>query len=125
MYMRTPALYVCIFARFEVNCEVTPLGSFEKFKLIITDHRMELRWAPTVRSRRSWPIWPIRNPSLPEPHLDFVRNILLCKFHARCYILLSGTRPKRRYTHTYLRRGYASLGTTGRLVPKPRCCYTT
>ena len=25
-------------------------------------------------------------------------------------------------THTYLRRGFASLGAAGRLVPKPRCC---
>jgi len=25
---------------------------------------------------------------------------------------LSGTRPKRQYTHTYLRRGFARLGAT-------------
>jgi len=53
---------------------------------------------------------------------EFVGYILQSKFHAYCYILLSGTRPKRRYTHTYLRRGFASLGATGRLVPKRRCC---
>jgi len=53
---------------------------------------------------------------------DSVGNILQSKFYACCYILLSGTLPKRRYTHTYLLRSYASLGATGRLVPKPRCC---
>jgi len=55
---------------------------------------------------------------------DFVGYILLSKFYACSYILLSGIRPKRRYTHTYLRRGFARLSTTGRLVanPKPRCC---
>jgi len=30
---------------------------------------------------------------------DFVGNILQNKFYACCYILLSGTRPKRRYAH--------------------------
>jgi len=53
---------------------------------------------------------------------DFVGYILQSTFYACCYILLSGTRPKRRYAHTYLRRGFASLGATGRLVPKPHCC---
>jgi len=31
---------------------------------------------------------------------DFVGNILQTKFYACCYILLSGTRPKRRCTPT-------------------------
>jgi len=52
---------------------------------------------------------------------NFVGNILQIKFYTCCFILLSGTRPKRRYTHTYLQRGFASLGATGRLLPKPRC----
>jgi len=30
---------------------------------------------------------------------DFVENILQSNFYACCYILLSGTRPKRRCTH--------------------------
>jgi len=34
---------------------------------------------------------------------DFVGYILLSKFRACCYILLSGTRPKCRYIYTYLR----------------------
>jgi len=44
---------------------------------------------------------------------DFVGNILQNKFHACCYILLSDTRPKRRDTHSYLRRGYATLCVAG------------
>jgi len=34
----------------------------------------------------------------------FAGNILQSKFYAYCYILPSGTRPKRRCTHAYLRR---------------------
>jgi len=41
---------------------------------------------------------------------DFVGKILQTKFHAWCYILLSGTRPKRRCTPIQLRRCYATLG---------------
>jgi len=44
---------------------------------------------------------------------DSVGNILQSKFYACCYILLSGTRPKRRCTLAYLRRGFATLGATG------------
>jgi len=55
---------------------------------------------------------------------DFVGYILQSKFYVYCYVLLSGTRPKRRYTHIYLGRGFASLGATGRLVPKRHCCLT-
>jgi len=44
---------------------------------------------------------------------DFVGNILQNTFYACCYIVLSGTRPKRRNTYAYLRRGYAALATTG------------
>jgi len=43
------------------------------------------------------------------------------QFSACCCILLSGTRPKHQYTQTSLRHGFASLGATGRLVPKTRC----
>ena len=46
---------------------------------------------------------------------------MLSKCYACCNILLPGTRPEHRYTHTYLRRGFASLGATGRLVPKLPC----
>jgi len=35
------------------------------------------------------------------------------------YILMSGSRPKRRCKHNYLRRGYAAFGVTA--VPKHRC----
>jgi len=31
----------------------------------------------------------------------FVGNILQKKFYACCYVLLSGTRPKNRCTHSY------------------------
>jgi len=41
-----------------------------------------------------------------------VDNILSSKFYACCYILLSGTRPNRRCTQTYLQRGFATLGAT-------------
>jgi len=44
---------------------------------------------------------------------DFVGNILLSNFCACCYILLLGTRPKHRYTHSYLRLGFAGLGASG------------
>jgi len=43
---------------------------------------------------------------------DFVGNILQSKFYVCCYTLLSGTRPKRRCTRTYLGHGYATLGGT-------------
>jgi len=43
---------------------------------------------------------------------DFVGKILQNKFYACCYILLSGTRPKRRCTPIYLGRCYATLGVT-------------
>jgi len=42
---------------------------------------------------------------------DFIGNILQNKFYACCYILLSGTPPKRRCTHTCLQRCY--LGAAG------------
>jgi len=36
---------------------------------------------------------------------DFISNILQNKFYACCIILLSGTRPKLKCTHAFLRRG--------------------
>jgi len=39
---------------------------------------------------------------------DFVGNILQNIFYACYYILLSGTRPKRQCTHTYLRCLYGT-----------------
>jgi len=48
---------------------------------------------------------------------SFVGNILQSTFLACCYILLSGTRPKSQSTYTYLRRGYATLGTAGAESP--------
>jgi len=48
----------------------------------------------------------------------YVGNILQNKFYACCYILLSGTRPKRRCT---LICG-APMPLQVPLVPKPRCC---
>jgi len=39
---------------------------------------------------------------------DFVGNILQNTFYTCCYNLLSGTRPKRQGTHTYLRRFYGT-----------------
>jgi len=50
---------------------------------------------------------------------DFVGYILQNRFYACFYILLSGARPKHRCTHSYLRRGFATLGATG---AEPLCC---
>jgi len=44
-YCTDKSLEVCIFARFEVNCEVMFLRSFAIFKLIMSRHRKELRGA--------------------------------------------------------------------------------
>jgi len=49
---------------------------------------------------------------------DFVGNILQNTFFVYCYILLSGTRPKRRCTPIC----GAALQLQVPLVPKPRCC---
>jgi len=53
-----PGLDVCIFARFEVNCEVMPLRSFANFKLVMSRHRKELRGTPKARAPR--PVVPNR-----------------------------------------------------------------
>jgi len=39
------SLDICIFARFKVNCEVMPLRSFSKFKLVMRRHKKVLRGA--------------------------------------------------------------------------------
>ena len=44
-YCTNKSLDVCIFARFEVNCEVMLLRSFTIFKLMMSRHREELRGA--------------------------------------------------------------------------------
>ena len=44
-YCTDKSLDVCIFARFEVNCEVMLLRSFAIFRLIMSRHRKELRGA--------------------------------------------------------------------------------
>jgi len=48
---------------------------------------------------------------------DFVGNILENTFYACCYVMLSGTRPKRRCPPIC---GAAML--LVQLVSKPRCC---
>jgi len=51
---------------------------------------------------------------------DFVRNICWASFMpavTTCYQV----HARNTNTHTYLRRGFVSLGVTGRLVPKTRC----
>jgi len=50
---------------------------------------------------------------------DFAGNILQSQFYACFYILLSDTQthPKRRFTYTYLRRGYPTLSATGAEAP--------
>ena len=44
---------------------------------------------------------------------DFVGNILQSQFYACCYILLSGTRPKCRYTHLFTALLWYFRGATG------------
>ena len=71
-------------------------------------------WEDSHKSAQGWKVsfWgSIRGKfSVNNAMNDFVRNILQYKFYAYCYIFLSGTR---RCTHSYLRRYYASYGTTG------------
>ena len=54
---------------------------------------------------------------------DFDRNILQSKFYACWYILLSGTCPRRRCTHTYLGHGQAR-NQGGHLPPPPEIIKT-
>jgi len=44
---------------------------------------------------------------------NFIVNVLQNTFYAYCCILLSGTRPKRQCTHSYLWRCFATLCATG------------
>jgi len=55
-------LDVCIFAHFKINCEVMPLRSFPKFKLVMRRHTVGRCCAGPQKARgpRLWPIWPMR-----------------------------------------------------------------
>jgi len=53
---RDIVLDVCIFARFQVHCEVTPMRSFADFKLVMSRHRKESRGVPQAQCPRPWPM---------------------------------------------------------------------
>jgi len=65
---------VCLFARFQVNCQVAPLRRFANFELVVERSCARSQSA----GRGPWHIWPMRKPvtaSVPSKKFLHCENV--------------------------------------------------